>query len=246
MSTDLNESLQLTKVGNFKFSTTKLEDLGADSYTLATIVIDLSGSTSPYIKDMEKALKEIINACLSAPRADNLLVRLLVFSDDVQEIHGFKLLSSINVDDYTNVLKPGGMTALYDACENSIRATNIEGRRLLDKDYAVNGYFIVITDGADNRSVVNMSSVKKALDEAVTGENMESMFSILVEVNPNGDASLQRYLDDFFNSVGFTQKEVLKDLTAKGFAKLANFISKSISSQSQAIGSGGPSQKLTF
>ena len=246
VSSKLSEGLALNKVGNFKFSNTKLEDLGAESYTLVTIGVDVSGSTSSYLKNMENALKSIVNSCLLSPRADNLMIRLLTFDDAVVEIHGFKLLSLINIGDYDNVLKAGGMTALFDACENSLKASNIEGRRLLSMDYSVNGIFVVITDGMDNRSVCNKKEVATVLTEAVSGENLESMLSILIEVNPNGDASVQSYLDAFYSEVGFTQKENMKDLTEKGFARLAEFISKSISSQSNAIGTGGPSQPLTF
>jgi hypothetical protein len=38
----------------------------------------------------------------------------------------------------------------------------------------------------------------------------------------------------------------LKDASAKSLARLAAFISKSVSSQSQSLGSGGPSQAQTF
>lgn len=243
---DLNENLELSKAGTFKFSTTRLEDLGSDNYTLVTLITDVSGSTSTFIKKMEACLKTIFKSCLLSPRADNLMVRLLTFSDNVEEIHGFKLLSTANVDDYDNVLKPGGMTALYDAIDNAISASNAEGRRLLSNDYSVNGIFVVITDGCDNRSISNVKSVKTALESAVSGENLESMVSILIEVNPNKDSLIQKELDNFYSEAGFMQKEVLDDVTEKGFARLANFISKSITSQSQALGSGGPSQKLTF
>lgn len=245
-SSSLNESLALNKVGNFKFSNTKLEDLGAENYTLATIAIDVSGSTSDFISEMEKALKTVVESCMLSPRADNLMIRLVTFDDNVQEIHGFKLLSYINIGDYDGVLKTGGLTALFDASENVIKASNIEGKRLLSLDYSVNGIVVVITDGCDNRSVSKAKEVAKELKESVSGENLESMLSILIEVNPNSDQSIQQELDKFFKETGFTQKENMKDLTKNGFAKLANFISKSISSQSQALNSGGASKPLTF
>lgn len=246
VSSKLSEGLTINKVGNFKFSNTRLEDLGAESYTLVTVAIDVSGSTSAYLKKMEECLKSIVNSCLLSPRADNLMIRLVVFDDIVVELHGFKLLSLINTGDYDGILKSGGLTALFDACENSLKASNIEGKRLLSMDYSVNGIFVVITDGQDNRSVSKTNDVAQVLTEAVSGENLESMLSILIEVNPNSNKSTQDYLDKFYSEVGFTQKENMKDLTEKGFARLAEFISKSISSQSNAINTGGPSQPLTF
>ena len=45
---------------------------------------------------------------------------------------------------------------------------------------------------------------------------------------------------------GFTQYVAIADANATTIAKLGDFVSRSISSQSQALGTGGPSQSLTF
>ena len=50
----------------------------------------------------------------------------------------------------------------------------------------------------------------------------------------------------FKHEAGFQQFVSIKKATEKELAKLGGFISKSISSQSQALGSGGVSQSLTF
>jgi uncharacterized protein YegL len=243
-----SESLQKHNGGHFQFSATRIADLeasGSSAYTLVTIIADRSGSTSGFQTEMEAALKSIVDACQKSDRADNLMIRVITFDSQHKEEHGFKLLSSIVLDDYNGILAPGGMTALYDAAVDGIEATNTYGRQLLEKDFDVNGIVFVITDGGDNESSNGINQVNEALTNAVTGENLESMVSILIGVNIQSH-QLQQLLDDFHKQAGFTQFVPLADANKNTLAKLAQFVSKSISSQSQYLGTGGPSASIVF
>ena len=51
-------------------------------------------------------------------------------------------------------------------------------------------------------------------------------------------------LDSFAKDGKFDKYEKINNIDAKSLAKLAEFISKSISAQSQALGTGGPSKAL--
>ena len=53
-------------------------------------------------------------------------------------------------------------------------------------------------------------------------------------------------IEDFHKAAGFTQYVELGSADEKTLAKLADFVSQSISAQSQSLGTGGPSQSLTF
>jgi uncharacterized protein YegL len=235
-----DDSVQQHKHGHFGFSAVRVEDLGSTEYTLVTIVADRSGSTASFQNEMESCLKEIFSACMKSPRADNLMVRLVTFDDKHKEVHGFKLLSQISPDDYNGVMYPGGMTALYDASVDAIEATNNYGRTLLENDFSVNGIVFVITDGGDNKSVLRSKDVRKELERAVGGENMESMVSILIAIGSDP------ILTQFNSDAGFSQYVEFKDANKSTLAKLADFVSKSISSQSQALNSGGASQAIVF
>ena len=240
-----SENLQQHKTGHFGFSAVRVEDLGSTEYTLVTIVADRSGSVGSFSSDMEAALKEILAACLKSPRADNLMIRLVTFDNQQREVHGFKLLSQIVPDDYTGVLSPGGMTACYDATVNSIEATNNYGRTLLENDLSVNAIVFVLTDGEDNSSVLQATDVKKELQRGISGENLESLVSILIAVNVQ-DSRIAQCLQAFNSDAGFTQYVELKDASKGTLAKLAQFVSKSVSSQSQALGTKGASQSINF
>ena len=231
--------------GQYGFSATRLNDLGATEYTLVTIVCDVSPSVSGFVKEMENALVEIVKACKYSPRADNLMIRLVIFSTGMTEVHGFKLLEQCNPNDYKKILRTNGGTALYDAAENAIAAITAYGKQLSDADFATNGIVFVLTDGEDNASTLTVRNVRDGLQGAVLNESLESLISILIGVNVQ-DAQIGAYLQDFKNEAGFTQYVEIDKADAKALARLADFVSRSISAQSKALGSGGSSTILTF
>lgn len=236
-------------VSTYGYSAISLDDerIGATEYTLVTIVVDVSGSVSSYKTDMENAIKEIVESCRKSPRKDNLMIRIVTFDDDMSEMHGFKLLVDCNPDDYTNCLTIGGMTALFDASNNAIAATNDYAKKLGDNEFDANAIVVILTDGMDNRSnEATASTVKQTLEASVKEESLESMLSILVGVGVGDYDGVQQYLDDFKDQAGITQYVGIAAANSSTIAKLAKFISQSISAQSQALGTGGVSQTLQF
>ena len=242
----LTDNLETFKLpGSYGFSATGLDNLGSSEYTLVSLVVDESGSVSYFRKEMIDAIKAVVKACRYSPRADNLMIRLVTFSNTLSEIHGFKLLSNCNEADYDNLLNAGGATALFDACVNSIDATSAYGKTLTDSDFSVNGIVVVITDGEDNQSSSTLNSVKDSLSKVLSSETLESLVSILIGVNVTS-SSVSSALNELNTKAGFSQYVEIGNADGKTLAKLAQFVSKSISSQSQALGTGGPSKSLTF
>ena len=230
---------------HYGYSATRLEDLGATEYTIATIVCDVSGSTAAFTFDMESAISKIVQACKFSPRADNLLLRLVAFDDNLSELHGFKLLENCNLADYGGVLRSGGSTALYDATENAVASTINYGQKLAGGDFSANAIFFVLTDGMDNASKLPARSVKDALARAVSSEALESVVSLLIGVNVQ-DQEVSRYLKRFHQDAGFTQYLEIDKADTKTLARLAEFVSQSISAQSQALGTGSAAPSLVF
>jgi uncharacterized protein YegL len=230
---------------HYGYSATRLDDLGATEYTIATIVADVSGSTGAFIFDMETAITRIVQACKFSPRADNLLLRLIAFDDSLNELHGFKLLENCHLADYGGALRSGAATALYDATENAVASTANYAQKLTAGDFSANAILFVITDGMDNVSKTSARQVKAAFAEAIRSEALESLVSVLIGVNVN-DPQVSQYLKKFQVEAGFTQYVELDNADAKTLARLAQFVSQSISAQSQALGTGGASQPLVF
>jgi len=190
-------------------------------------------------------MKEVVSACQHSPRANNLMLRTTVFEDTVDELHGFIPLPDCHPDEYRKGLRAGGSTALYDAAHNAIEAVVRYGKDLVDHDFEVNAIVFVITDGMDNASQLRAADVKAALERAVQSEALESVTSVLVGVNIQA-ADVSRYLRALHTDAGFTQYVEIGQANASALAKLAAFVSRSISAQSQALGTGRASQSLTF
>ena len=245
MSNLLSKNLEDLKASSgYKFSATKIKDLGAAEYTLVTLVIDASSSVEPFAAQLEQALKTIHKACDKSPRKDNLLIRVVQFSSTLTELHGFKLLSATAEKDYDNILQIGGSTALFDAMDEAIQATGTYGKQLTSQDFLVNSIVVVVTDGENNTSnIADPAQIKKSLQTVRRAETLESILLILVGVT-NDNVNLNTYLQTVKDDAGCDQYVSIGDATPGKIAKLASFISQSISSTSSALGSGGASTPL--
>ena len=209
---------------NYSFSAVRLDKLAATEYTLAQVVVDKSGSVTPFRAELERCVAEIVKACKYSKRADYLMFRNTAFSEKVEEIHGFKLLSECNPDDYIGTIHPRGNTALFDSAYNAIESANMYADELTKNDFSVNGITFIVTDGGDNCSTFTPLMVKQALDRSVQGEIMESMVSVLIGVgdNPQVVAALEK----FRTEAGITQFIAIGDADEKSLARLADFVSK--------------------
>ena len=230
----------------FNFSGVKMERLGATEYTLVTIAVDVTGSVQGFESELRDSLITAIEACQRSPRSDNLLLRVIQFSsrfaNGVDELHGFKPLAEIDAQNDYDAFDPGGMTPLCDACYSAFGAINAYAQKLMNDDYGVNAIAFIITDGYDNASVSTKEMVKQEAEKAVSGEFAESMVSVLIGINA---VEYQRLLEKFRDEAGIMQYVDAGEATEGRLAKLADFVSQSISSQSQALGTGGPSQNIS-
>ena len=240
-----SQEMEQHQIGDsqFTFQGARIERLGATQYTLVTIAIDTTSSIADFAKELKDALIAAVEACKRSPRSDNLLLRVITFSswDGIKELHGFKELREINVGDYPD-FQPNGMTPLYDAVFSAFGAMVSYGERLMENDYLTNAIGFIITDGIENASrEARVEDIRKVLESAGKDEKLESLVSVLVGVNAfeasdelqafQRDAHIDEYVD-------------VTDASAGKLAKLAQFVSRSVMSQSQAIGTGGPSQKI--
>ena len=243
----LGTNFETHKIGGsgFTFSGVRVDTLGATDYTLVTIMIDVTGSVGNFAAQLLLMLQTAIQACKKSPRSDNILVRVCVFSSmhpkGVLELHGFKQLADIDpANDYAP-FNPRGSTPLYAATFSAFGATNTYAKTLRDQDFGVNAILFVITDGDDTDGGVTMKMIADEQVRARTAEELESLVTILIGVNA---AASQQWLDVFTAQAGFTHYIPVDDATPGKFAKLAGFISHSVSSTAQAQGTGGPSQNI--
>ncbi len=232
-------------LSNFQFSAVGLDSLDGSEYTVVQILVDASSSVSTFRCDLEKAITQVLASCKSSPRSENLLVRVAAFSsefqDSIEEIHGFTTLDIIDPARYDNCIKPQGCTPLNDAALSALESLDRFAGSLADQDYLVNGILFVITDGYENASRnTNAKVIKKALNKIHKDEKLESVQAILIGVDDNG---VNQELQNFQTNAGFDEYISMGNINPSKLAKLAQWVSRSISATSQALGTGTASRK---
>jgi len=242
------------QAGHFGYSAVKLDSLEETAYSLATVVVDRSGSTSGFANLMAAAVRAVVEAVSDPkfnPKADNVLLRLLLVDNDVTEVHGFIPVTEIkDTGDYEDLFRPRGMTAFFDGLINAAEAAADYGQRLQQARYTVNGILIGVTDGLNNAGRYSVAGdvmhVAEAFKKVMHREAMESFDSFLIGINTKSNTEVCKYLESLRIGAGFTRPLIKVEEANKGsIAKLGLAISESISSASQALGTGGPSQSMS-
>lgn len=246
----LNGNLETrTTRSGYKFSTVSLGgQTKTTEKTYATLVLDCSGSMTPYQADTERCLKEIVAGLKADARAATILLRVVLFGSGMHEVHGFKPVTHCAPDDYTGCLKNMGLTELFDTSFACIESLGDACEEATKDDYDVNGIIIVMTDGGEyaSRPARHQPDEIKGLIVGTTGkpslvqqEKLQSLRSILIGLNGCDNTA-------FAKEAGFDQYVDAGQLNAKTFQKIVGFAVASVSTQSQAISTGRPSQALTF
>jgi len=250
-------SLAQKTMSGFGFTGTPVEKLGSSEYTICTVAMDLSGSVQGWERKLEECVKTIALACRKSPRAENLLLRVIAFNDNSWEVHGFCELRNINQDDYDNKFAASGYTALLDAYLNSVESTGDYAEKLAKKDIFCNAVVFVVTDGGENASTIatigapgvgsatehGMKAIAKAVDKIRKKEVLESIKTVLIGVADQG-STLEPVLRELKDKSQTDEFVMIGDMSKGTLAKLAGFVSQSISSSSQALNTGGPSQPI--
>lgn len=221
-------------IQGFAFSGARPERLGASEYTLATIVVDVTGSVRGFERELRECALAAIEACKRSPRSENMLVRLVSFNETPREIFGFTPLADIDTAQI-QLPSPSGGTALIDAIFAAAGASNVYGKQLSDADYLVNSVAFVITDGDDTSSRVSVAMAKAEVEAGARAEYLEGSQIALIGVNASQFAPKLNALASDLGLTGFIDAG---SADASSLAKVARFISKSISSASQSLGQG--------
>jgi len=240
-------------VHGFQYTNVSIDKLGATEYTIVQMVADQSGSVSAFKAALEGMLKTSVDACKKSPRAENLLYRTTAFNSKyggqgcIEELHGFSLLSTLDPNQFTDSLRPNGGTPLNDATMEAVDALFDYGQKLYKQKFLCNAILFVLTDGEENAStkITDPAEIKKAIDRIRVEGIVESLRTILIGVNDT-DIRLKASLEEFRQKAGLDEYISIGDASSGKLAKLAQFVSQSVSSQSQALGTGGVSQPVSF
>lgn len=232
-------------VGSLTYSATRMnvvEKIGTNYITLVTIAIDKSRSTEDFADSLKEMLKVIIKGCKKDQYAQNVFVRVILFSNDVHEVHGFVPLLTINEEEYEDIVV-GGMTSLHDATYSCVGATLDYAKDLFKRDHEIISINYIVTDGGENYSVIQEASeIANAITRAKQSEYLESITNILVQLNdPNRpNPQVEKDLKKFKDDVGITKYINVGDATPEALADLGEFVVGSVSSASQSVQDGSP------
>jgi hypothetical protein len=243
---DLNKT-----VSGFQYTNVSVDKLGASEYTIVQVVVDKSGSVHPFKKELEDMLAMSIEACQKSPRALNLIARVTAFDANyrnptIEEVHGFTPLQGIDTTKYAGTINPRGETPLYDAALEAVDTLYDYGKKLYSKQILTNAIVFVITDGDDNASqTATPQKIKETIKKIRDEEVLESVRIILIGINDT-DPHFQGRLEEFRKEAALDEYVSVGEATKGKLAKLAQFVSQSTSSTSQALGTGGASQPVSF
>lgn len=238
-------TLPNTSLGSqFQFSGVRPEELGASEYTLVTLVVDITASVTDFRDDLLEAVKATVAGCRHSPRADHLLLRLITFNTEREEVHGFRPVTDIDPGSYA-AFKPQGMTALYDAVYDAVLATHRYAGLLVGQGFQVNGALYIVTDGADNSSRVGPKHIAEELRSALQEETLASLHTVLVGVN-TATGTVRKHLEGFRREAGLQEFLPVAEATPSRLAQLAAYVSRSVNVQSQLLASGGVASLPSF
>lgn len=237
-----NDLCEIAINNGFNFSAIRPQKLGATEYTLVTIAVDKTGSVSGFENDLLNVVKQSLLSCKKSARSENLLIRYITFNHQVYEEHGFIGLENIDIDALKAPVCSGG-TALYDALYSAISATNTYAKTLNDYDFICNGICFIITDGDDNESRTNPFMIKQLIEENKKQECLDSLVTVLIGIN---SSRFKNKLEQVKVEAQLTSYIDAGDVNEDNLARLAQFVSRSISSQSINVGSGNVLDNLTI
>lgn len=196
-------------------------------------------------------------------------------SATINELYGFTPVGSIEPDTDHPTFSPHGSTPLLDAIYDGILSVLEYSKSVYDADITgVNGLLVVTTDGEENdsRRVRELAAkdgllrptfdqlvpyqdkvcaeIKELLTAARRSEKLDSLKVILVGVNTSGVSyngqKIADLLAELKDKIGIDQYLDAGDVKPGTLGKIAQFISQSVSSTSQALGSGAPSQNINM
>lgn len=148
------------------------DDLDCPDATLVSIVLDMSGSMTPYRKAVVDAYNQMLRALSGAKGASAILASAWAFSDAPALLSSYEPTAR-KPPLSAAVYQPNGMTALHDTVLGALTGLVTYGQRLWDEGVPTKRVLFVLSDGDDNASKATASAVRSAVaalarDEAYT------------------------------------------------------------------------------
>lgn len=156
------------------------DEIQTDETINCVFVVDISPSVQSYINDLNHAFNDFISHMQQSHLADQLLVSVVEFHEQVAVRSGFQPVTYLPT---LHFVPSGGGTALYDATMRGLRQAVDYRNTLMVSGINVKTLLFVITDGEDNSSTTSAAQVKAELQRIEADErNMFSFTTVLFGV----------------------------------------------------------------
>lgn len=205
---------------NLNFNNFDPNDIQVEETINAVFVVDISPSISTYVKDLNFAFNDFTQTMQKSHVAEQLMVSVVTFNEQVAVISGFQPIKQIPAMDFQ---PSGGGTALYQATAQGLKVAIDYRENLEASGVTAKTLLFVITDGEDNSSSISAKQVKDKIQDILKNErNAFSFTTILFGVgNATSFEKAQKDMGlQHIAKVGTTGAEI---------RKMISFISQSIS-----------------
>lgn len=219
----LNEDIDF----NYNFGNFNPDDVEVEDTINVQFVVDVSGSVTNYVNELNSGLNEFIERMQKSHVADKVFVSVVIFNHKIEVLTGYQPISQVQSFDFGKYID--GTTALYGGTRVALENALNYREGLENAGVNCKTLVFVMTDGGDNEPRQGSASdVKKIIDNLLQEErNFASFETMLFGINK----SEEKEFNNAAAAMGI-KNVVTIDNTADEIKKMINFISSSVSGAS--------------
>jgi len=206
---------------NLSFNNFDPNDIQVEETINAVFVVDVSPSIESYVKDLNHAFNDFTETMQKSHVADQLLVSIIEFCEDVEVISGFQPIRQIPKMKF---VPKGNGTSLYDAFDKGLSLALTYRQNLEASGVNAKTLIFTITDGGDNSSSQRADVIQKKLKDILSNE--KNAFSFTTVLFGVGDAA---QFEQAQQALGIQHLAKVGTSGAE-IRKMISFISQSIAS----------------
>jgi uncharacterized protein YegL len=219
---------------HLSYGNVDVTNLDMEEVVNVTLLVDTSGSMSPYAAELNKQISDFIKWMQEFHQAPKLFLSMGRFDSDIEVLTGFQQVNNVKNHTFNT---DGGSTKLFEGCLDFLKNVISQQQRALNAGILTKSIFFVITDGADNASkATSASEVKQLINFIQSDEATINTFnSALVGI---GDRNIFEHAQQemairklFVIDPNLDEKE-----NKKAFKEVFGWLSASVSSASTQPG----------
>ncbi|MEI7554694.1 VWA domain-containing protein [Candidatus Chlorohelix sp.] len=147
-----------------------LDQIDSDDVTLVAVVLDESGSMSPYRQSVIEGFNQMLEALRESRMPESILLSTWAFSANPRLLFSYTPVTGLNGISEAD-FNPDSNTALYDTLLHVMTGMVAYGQMLRDNGVRTRGIIVVFSDGEDNTSKATNQQVLTVSNALVAQES---------------------------------------------------------------------------